>query len=898
MQIIAACLLLCVFCRIIFLRRGRQYYSLSKKFLLLLFSVFLFCNFASAKHIKGGWIQYQYLGPGAAAGSSQYKITVNVFKNCAEQGPMPSALGIYDAVTYANVQTISGTTNLYTLISAPTKSTFDPCLSNPPTICYQIYTYSTTITLPANSNGYIIAAQDANRIAGIVNIVNSVSTGISFTATIPGTLNETDYHVNTSPYFNFTDTAIICYNSKFTYQYSATDADGDSLTYSFGDGINGTQTLTQPPYYPITYIGGYSGTAPLGPLVTIDPLTGLISGTAPSATGEYVIAVYVHEWRKGVLINSTKKELQITVGNCSLSAASLNPSYINCDNYTMSFQNESLSSNITTYAWDFGVALSTKDTSSSPTPSYTYADTGTYTVKLKVSNSKGCSDSASAPVKIYPGFTPSFTAAGSCYQSPFQFTDNSFVKYGSINSWYWDLGDTHSTTDTFSIKNPSYQYTTAGNVTVVMNITSTVGCSGSYSKVVAVNDKPYIYLPFTDTLICSVDTLPLKAQSSGVYKWSPNYRISDTSILTPYVFPKDTTVYTLTVTDKGCIDSAKIKVNVLQFITVTLGLDSAICKTDSFTLRPVSDALNYKWRESTNANSMSSYTVKYPVAAPSVTTTYYVTANLGYCQDSAKIKINVSPYPVSHAGNDTAICIGSRILLNGTITGSSFTWNPVSTLLNTNSLTPIAGPGKTTSYILTVKDTFYCPKAVSDTVIVKVIPLIALNAGKDTSVSVNQPLQLTATGSDITYNYQWAPSLYLSNASIYNPVATITSTTVDSIRYIVKVFSPEGCTASDDIVVHVFNGGPEIYVPSAFTPNGDGLNDVLRPVLVGITQLDFFTVYNRWGIIVFTTSAKNTGWNGTYKGIAQPSGAYVYMTQGKDYKGNIVYRKGTAVLIR
>jgi len=209
-----------------------------KKISLLFCSVLLFCSLASARHIKGGWVQYEYVSAGATAGTSMYKITVYVFRDCIQSGPMPGALGIYDAATFKNVQTITGTAISYKLVNSATKSSFDPCLSNPPVICYQTFAYTTIVTLPDNANGYIIAAQDANRISGIVNITNSVSTGISFTAIIPGTINGKDYHVNTSPYFNFKDTAIICYNAKFNYQFTATDTDGDTLTYSLGDGIN------------------------------------------------------------------------------------------------------------------------------------------------------------------------------------------------------------------------------------------------------------------------------------------------------------------------------------------------------------------------------------------------------------------------------------------------------------------------------------------------------------------------------------------------------------------------------------------------------------------------------------------------------------------------------------
>ena len=811
---------------------------------------------------------------------------------------MPTAIGIYDASTNSLVQTISGTN--YTLAGSPTKTTFDPCLSNPPTICYQIYTYSTNVTLPDNANGYTIAAQDANRITGIVNIINSSNTGISFTGSIPGIINGVDYHINSSPLFQFKDTAIVCYSSKFTYQFSATDADaGDVLTYSFGNGLNGTQTLTAPPYSALSYTSGFSGNAPLGPSVTIDSLTGLISGTAPATTGEYVIAVYVNEWRNGVLFNSTKKELQIIVGNCSLSAASLKPVYLNCNTFDFNFQNESSSSNINSYQWDFGVNGISTDVSTNPTPSYTYADTGTYTVKLIVSNTLGCKDSATGIAKVYPGFSPSFTVTGSCYQSPFQFADNSFVKYGTVNSWLWDLGDLNSTSDTFSIKNPKYTYSQSGTVTALMSITSTVGCSGTFSKTFSVNNKPFIQLGFTDTLICSIDSLPLKAQSSGtVFQWSPNYKISNTNIANPIVYPKDTTVYTVTVTDQGCIDSAKVKVNVLQFITVKLGLDSGICKTDSFTLRPISDALNYVWRESVNGNSLSSYNTKYPRAAPLVTTTYFVTANLGYCQDSTKVKINVSPYPVANLGNDTAICFGSRISLKASISGSYFSWSPTGSLLNANTLNPIAGPSKSTSYIFTASDTLYCPKLVSDTIFIKVIQPFTVNAGKDTSASVGQALQLQVTGGDPSYAYVWTPATYLDNAGIANPVATITNAGIDSIKYLVRVTTPEGCNSSDDIIVRVFKNGPDIYVPSGFTPNGDGLNDLLRPALIGIEKFEFFNIYNRWGQLIFHTSTRNAGWDGTINGAAQPSGTYVYTAQGVDNKGNIIFRKGTSILIR
>jgi gliding motility-associated-like protein len=112
------------------------------------------------------------------------------------------------------------------------------------------------------------------------------------------------------------------------------------------------------------------------------------------------------------------------------------------------------------------------------------------------------------------------------------------------------------------------------------------------------------------------------------------------------------------------------------------------------------------------------------------------------------------------------------------------------------------------------------------------------------------------------------------------------------------VATPEGCFATDDITVKVFKTGPEIFVPSAFTPNADGKNDILRPIIVGMRRMTFFRVFNRWGQLVYSTSESGKGWDGTLAGKEQASGTYVYSAEAYDFKGNKVSRKGSVVLIR
>ncbi len=87
-------------------------------------------------------------------------------------------------------------------------------------------------------------------------------------------------------------------------------------------------------------------------------------------------------------------------------------------------------------------------------------------------------------------------------------------------------------------------------------------------------------------------------------------------------------------------------------------------------------------------------------------------------------------------------------------------------------------------------------------------------------------------------------------------------------------------------------------MPNAFTPNGDGKNDVLRPIAVGMKQFDFFRVFNRWGQEVFSTQINGKGWDGSINGVPQTTGAYVWWVKATDYKGMPYFKKGTVTLIK
>ena len=140
-------------------------------------------------------------------------------------------------------------------LTTETKSNFGPCFQNPPTVCYIVAEYTDYYSLPAKLAGYILAVQRCCRIAGIANVPNSNTTGLTYTVTIPGGSNSN----NNSPVFAFNDTAAICFNSPFSFDFSATDIDGDSLVYSLCSGLSGgTQFDPDSGKSPSTAISNYS----------------------------------------------------------------------------------------------------------------------------------------------------------------------------------------------------------------------------------------------------------------------------------------------------------------------------------------------------------------------------------------------------------------------------------------------------------------------------------------------------------------------------------------------------------------------------------------------------------------------------------------------------------------
>lgn len=880
-----------------------------KKFIILIITLLFFIQ-GFANHISGGELFYQYIGAGSAANSSKYKVTMRLFRDC---NPPPGTMTqlLNDEVVVIGIYH-SSTLSLYTSVplvlerpipSIELHKNTIPCLVNAPDVCFQVGVFTSVVELPVSADGYILSWIRCCRANDIANLSESVGVGATFTTKVPGT-NDLPSGNNSSPQFAIKDTALVCENKTFLLDFGAADPDGDTISYAFCDAYSGgTISNTNPggtrgvgvPYQlrlnALPYRSPYSGNSPLGPAVSINPVTGEITGTAP-AEGRYVINVCATERRNGKVINEHRKDFILEVGNCNFTAADPLPvSGAWCKDSTVLFSNNGSSAAIQSYHWDFGVPGATSDEAA---PAYKYADTGVYTIKLTVRGAAGCVDADSTTIGVYPGFKPAFDVAGSCFQTPFTFKDQSTTSYGTVNSWLWNFDSLSESSGVSATQNPTYKFSNEGIKNVKLVVTNSKGCIDSITKPVEVANVALLQLPFRDTLICSIDTLPLHAAGTGTYTWTPAYNITSSNSADPFVFPKETTTYAVTVTDEGgCVNKDSIKVNVVDAVTADAGADTAICRTDIITLNAASAGLQYHWTPS-EGRFITASDIKNPAVRPDTSTTYIVTANVGKCEAKDDIKITVAPYPRAFAGRDVTVCYGNSVPISANITGASFTWSMENSLENPNTLTPIAHPFSTTAYILTARDTLGCPKPVSDTAVVTVIPPVKAFAGNDTVVIANQPLQLNATGGSI---YTWSPTAGMNNPSAANPVV-ILSAAYDSVTYKVKVSTDEGCFAEDELKVKVFKTGPDLFIPTAFTPNDDGKNDILKPVPVGIKNLQYFRIYNRWGQMIFSTSSIGSGWDGIFKGKEQATGTYVYAAQATDYLGKIIFKKGTLVLIR
>lgn len=875
-----------------------------RKTLLLLTTFFCLVISTRAAHIIGGEMRYEYVGPGVAPNSKIFRIIMILFKGDAT-GPNVAPLadfypiGIYNN---DNGQKFPGTADNSNWLINKTSGVNNPsvpiifpqCIQDAPVLNYTYAIYSMTVELPNTLNGYTATFQTCCRLFGLMNVANS--TGSTYTCSIPGT-NQLGNNGDNAPQFGL-PVNVICRLAPFTLNFGAIDVDpNDSVVYSFCNAYNGGAAVdasfnnpAAPPYAAVNYLSPYSSGNPFGTFASINSQTGVITGIAPEV-GKYVVCVCIDIYRNGVLIATHRKDLIVQVSGCTLTVANAMPDFVTCDGFNVQFSHNSTGAN--SIFWNLGDPSTLADTSLIDNPIYTYADTGLYTVKLIINRGTGCVDSTTRTIGVYPGFFPAFTNVGICISNPVQFNDATTTAYGVVNRWSWFFGDAATLADTSHIKDPTWLYSSIGPKDITLIATSNKGCRDTITQTITIIDKPPITLAFRDTLICVPDAVQLSASGTGVFSWTPLAGIINPNTATPTVNPTTTTYYQVQLDQSGCKNTDSVRVRVVNFVTLNAFADEdTICLTDQVQLHAVTDGLQYLWDPAVTLNDPTS---KDPIATPTAASTlYHVVARIGSCRTERWVTITAVPYPIADAGPDDTICYNKPAFLHASHNGATFNWAPAGSLLNANTLDPTAFPSTTTQYIFSVIGNQGCAKPKRDSVLITVLPKIIPNAGNDTMVIVGQPLQLNAVGGT---SYQWIPSTGLNNAFIKNPIG-IYGPELDSIRYTVLVFNAAGCFDSSNITVKIFKTIPYVFVPTAFTPNGDGLNDFVYPIAVGVKEIKYFSVYNRWGQLVFKTTVNGKGWDGSIGGVQQGSNVFVWMVSAVDYLNKPIFLKGTVTLLR
>ncbi|MGQ0738169.1 MAG: gliding motility-associated C-terminal domain-containing protein [Bacteroidota bacterium] len=342
----------------------------------------------------------------------------------------------------------------------------------------------------------------------------------------------------------------------------------------------------------------------------------------------------------------------------------------------------------------------------------------------------------------------------------------------------------------------------------------------------------------------------------------------------------------------GCTTSFITSVGLTFNLFLNPMADPTICEGSSVQLQPSSNAAVYNWSPGT---SLSNPNIASPTANPADTTWYYLTAILGRCTLWDTIRLNVNKAPIPDAGPDGDICYGQSYTLQGS-GGTQYNWTPAIYLNGTSGANPVSTPTLNTIYTLSVIDNYGCRSLVTDDVKVTVKRVMAVHTFPfDTVAAPGETFPLLAVSPGITY--RWTPATGLSNPNVPNPYVTVSSTIGDEMTYQVSAVNSDGCKGEGYVKIKIHKG-PAIYVPNAFTPDGDGKNDRFTPFPVGIKAYNYFRVFNRWGQVIFSTKALHQGWDGRIGGMEQPTGTYVWMIEGITADNKLITKKGTVTLIR
>ncbi len=411
--------------------------------------------------------------------------------------------------------------------------------------------------------------------------------------------------------------------------------------------------------------------------------------------------------------------------------------------------------------------------------------------------------------------------------------------------------------------------------TYIVSVTNDFACISVDSVEVQVIEADQDFLG-EDRVICLGDEINLSIDPSAGDQpfWQPSTGLSCVFCYDPVGRPQTPTLYIADITSpEGCPIRDSVFIDVLTAADIDAGRDTVVCLGESMILNGSGSGIP-SWSP---AGVLDNPMILNPEAFPEESATFYLTLESGNCILTDSVTIAIADL-VEIEAQGGVICEGERIQLTVKGNASAYLWSPSDLVDNPNSNSPFAAPLSSTEFTVIGARASCTP----DTAVVQV----EVNPNPEFMLLdryfffPGQELQLDATAQGAgTYDYDWVPSIGLSCDFCPNPTVAIEQTT----EYRLTVTNRQtGCSATQTTLIQLLNDCPEtlISVPNAFTPNGDGENDVLMITRSqSIERINSFSIFDRWGELVFETSDINATWNGEFRGAQMLPGVYVYFLE-------------------
>ncbi len=844
-------------------------YNITKYFLPILLACGIMLPAAlQATHIVGGRISYECLG------NDEYEISLAVYRDCingAANAPFdnPAYIAVYNQFGLL-VQNIAlpymGDDTLTTNFS-------DPCLVILEEVCVHTTTYRRTVTLPFIEGGYTLAYQRCCRNETIDNIINPVETG----ATYPIQLTETAMlNCNSSPTFLQYPPIYICADLPLVFDHSAVDPDGDSLVYRLCNPFAGGSLTTPqpipsspPPYDTVVWrtptysLNNMLGT---GMPLTINPQTGLMTAT-PGTIGQFVVGVCVDEYDRetGELLSTTLRDFQYNVNLCGEPSAAFFVPDAQCDNNEVTIINQS--ENAESYRWFFDWPNQTPtSTTAADTFTFTYPDTGTYTIALIAQPNTQCADTFSRTIYLQENsLTADFTLdVFDCdITSVVELQDLSFDPVSPPVAWEWVLtypGNTLTSTD----QNPAFTVPLGVSGTVELTVTSQNGCVQSLSLPFESGlDNPVSFL-LTDVDVCDGESVALNPNTPPeipfTYVWSPPQFLDDPNAVNPIATVAENTVFTVTITPSlnVCEIVRTVNVNVVPLpeldFDIELGCDGVTVTFNNTSL----NADDYFWdfgdpNTESDTSSLESPTYAYP-GLGSYTVTL-VTGPNTLCPDTLTREITLdmvdvsADFSVEYTDCSTDMLTAQFTDLSSTNLGTITEWNwQLSDGQTSTEQNPVFtfDSSQTVTVVLTINTSTDCSSMVTRDIEITLVENDD-QFPETFTACIGDTTQLLPGGNP-DYTYEWSPTTGIDDPTSPSPSFFPTTTTTYTV--VISNIGVDTCTTTEQVEVLVNE-------PINLVVNGDGPTCEPNATLTATTDVDADIVW------INSTTGDTLGTGGT-----------------------------------